>query len=66
MLNSRHYLALTEADRYGLTPREAEVWLLRRANRPCKEIAVDLRISLNTVKKHMKSILAKQKVAAPV
>ena len=63
---STQYLALTEADKYGLTPREAEVWLLRRANRPCKEIAVDLRISLNTVKKHMKSILAKQKVAALV
>ncbi|MCG8364578.1 MAG: helix-turn-helix transcriptional regulator [Pseudanabaenales cyanobacterium] len=61
---STQYLALTEADQYGLTPREAEVWLLRRANRPCKEIAAELFISLNTVKKHIKSILAKQKMAA--
>ncbi len=25
-------LAFTEVDQYGLTPRQAEVWLLRRAN----------------------------------
>ena len=62
-LQSTQYLALTEADQYGLTPREAQVWLLRRANRPCKEIAAELVISLNTVKKHIKSILAKQKMA---
>lgn len=60
---STHYLALTEADQYGLTPREAEVWLLRRANHTCNEIATELFISLNTVKKHMKNILAKQKMA---
>ena len=60
---STHYLALTEADQYGLTPRESEIWLLRRANRTCKEIAAELFISLNTVKKHMKNILAKQKMA---
>ena len=68
ILEDRHqstqYLALTEADQYGLTPREAELWLLRRANRTCKEIAAELFISLNTVKKHMKSILAKQKMAS--
>ena len=60
---STQYLALTEADQYGLTPRESEIWLLRRANRTCKEIADELFISLNTVKKHIKNILAKQKMA---
>jgi DNA-binding CsgD family transcriptional regulator len=52
--------ALTEAHKYGLTPREAEVWLLRRANYSYKEIAAKLYITLNTVKKHMKSVYAKQ------
>ena len=49
-------LAVTEAEKYGLTSREAEIWLLRRANRSYKEIAAELFISLNTVKKHVKSI----------
>jgi DNA-binding CsgD family transcriptional regulator len=50
----------TEVDQYGLTPRQAEVWLLRRANYTYKEIAAELYISLNTVKKHMKDIQAKR------
>jgi DNA-binding CsgD family transcriptional regulator len=53
-------LALAEVDRYGLTPREAEVWLRRRANYTYKEIATELYISINTVKKHMKNIQAKR------
>jgi DNA-binding CsgD family transcriptional regulator len=57
---SRKKLALAEVDRYGLTPREAEVWLRRRANYTYKEIATDLYISINTVKKHMKNIQAKR------
>ena len=52
--------AITEAKKYGLTHREAEVWLLRRANYSYKEIAARLYITLNTVKKHMKSVYAKQ------
>lgn len=52
--------ALGEVNKYGLTPREAEVWLLRRANYSYKEIAAKLYITLNTVKKHMKSVYAKQ------
>jgi DNA-binding CsgD family transcriptional regulator len=52
--------AITEVNKYGLTPREAEVWLLRRANYSYKEIADKLYITLNTVKKHMKSVHAKQ------
>lgn len=52
--------AISEANKYGLTPREAEVWLLRRANYSYKEIAQRLYITLNTVKKHMKNVYAKQ------
>ena len=46
---------------YDLTPREAEVWLLYRANYSYKEIAEKLYITINTVKKHMKNIHAKRK-----
>jgi len=53
-------LALAEVDKYGLTPREAEVWLLRRRQYALKEIATELSISLNTVKKHIKNIHAKR------
>ena len=49
-------LTFSEVKAYGLTPREAEVWLLRRANYAYREIASQLFISLNTVKKHLKNI----------
>ncbi|MEM8807951.1 MAG: helix-turn-helix transcriptional regulator [Cyanobacteria bacterium P01_G01_bin.38] len=66
VLEDRHAanqrLAAAEASQYGLTPREAEVWQLRRAERTNKEIAQTLYISINTVKKHIKSILAKREV----
>ncbi len=52
--------AIADAVRYGLTRREADVWLLRRANYSYQEIAAKLYITLNTVKKHMKNIYAKQ------
>ncbi|AFZ20394.1 helix-turn-helix transcriptional regulator [Allocoleopsis franciscana] len=54
-------IAIEEAQKYGLTSREQEVWLLHRANYPYKKIASELCITPNTVKKHMKSIYAKQK-----
>lgn len=57
---STHNSALAEAKKYDLTPREAEVWLLRRANYSYKEIAAKLYITINTVKKHMKNAYAKQ------
>lgn len=57
---STHNAAITEAKKYDLTPREAEVWLLRRANYSYKEIAAKLYITINTVKKHMKNAYAKQ------
>ncbi|MBE9112970.1 helix-turn-helix transcriptional regulator [Nodosilinea sp. LEGE 07298] len=54
-------LALEEAKRLGLTLREQEVWVLHRANYTYKQIAEALDITPNTVKKHMKSILVKQR-----
>ncbi|EGJ33036.1 MULTISPECIES: helix-turn-helix transcriptional regulator [Moorena] len=60
---SIHSIALAEVQKYGLTAREAEVWLLRRVNYSYKEIAAELFVTLNTVKKHMKNILAKQQMA---
>lgn len=52
--------ALTDVKKYGLTHREAQVWLLRQAKHSYKEIAAQLYITINTVKKHMKNIYAKQ------
>ncbi|GAB4205160.1 MAG: hypothetical protein Fur006_60970 [Coleofasciculaceae cyanobacterium] len=59
---SRQSLAIAEAKQYELTPRETEVWSLRRANYSYKEIAAKLYITLNTVKKHVKNIRAKQEL----
>lgn len=53
-------LVFAEIEKYGLTPREAEVWLLYRANYSRKEIAAELFISIDTVKKHLKNIKTKQ------
>ncbi|WP_181357468.1 helix-turn-helix transcriptional regulator [Stenomitos frigidus] len=55
-------LAVTEASRYKLTPREAQIWQLRRVGSTYQEIAQQLYISLETVRKHLKSIYAKQRV----
>ncbi len=54
-------IAVEEAQKYGLTCRETDVWLLHRSNYTYKQIATELQITLNTVKKHMKSIYVKQK-----
>ncbi len=56
-------LAIAEVDKYRLTRREAEVWLLRRANHSRKDIAAELCISVDTVKKHLKNIHAKQEAS---
>ncbi len=58
---SAHASALLEAMQYNLTPRERAVWVLRRANRTYDEIAKELYITVNTVKRHLKSIYAKRK-----
>ncbi|OUC13179.1 MAG: hypothetical protein B0A82_18720 [Alkalinema sp. CACIAM 70d] len=50
-----------ETQKYGLTAREREIWWLYRANHSYKDIANELGITLHTVKKHIKSIRAKQK-----
>jgi DNA-binding CsgD family transcriptional regulator len=53
--------ALSDAALYGLTEREADVWLLRLQGDDYNDISTALRISPNTVKKHVKNILAKQR-----
>lgn len=53
-------LARWDAHRYGLTVREAEVWLLKCQGYSYDEIAAELYISRNTVKKHLKSITLKR------
>lgn len=53
---------MEEAARYGLTPREKEVWLLQHNGYTYKQIAAELGITPNTVKKHMRSIHAKKKM----
>jgi DNA-binding CsgD family transcriptional regulator len=54
--------ALLESVQYNLTPREKDVWLLRRANHSYEEIASNLYIAVNTVKRHLKSIYAKRQM----
>ncbi|PAX52788.1 helix-turn-helix transcriptional regulator [Brunnivagina elsteri] len=53
-------IALFEVKKYQLTPREAEIWHLYRSHYSYKKIAVQLFITINTVKKHMKNIHAKR------
>lgn len=45
---------------FGLTNREKEVWALRLQDYAYQDIADELYLSVNTVKRHMKAILAKQ------
>lgn len=52
--------AIAEVQQYRLTPRQAEVWVLHRMGYTYQEIAKELYISLNTVKKHIKDIHVKQ------
>ncbi len=55
--------ALAEAVLYELSPRQTEVWLLRRAGFTYQQIAIELYITLNTVKRHLKDIRAKQSLS---
>ena len=52
--------AIAEGQRYGLTNREAEVWQYRCIGRTYKQISQKLFITVDTVKKHVKSIHAKR------
>ncbi len=53
--------ALSDAALYGLTKRETEIWQMRLRDLAYKEISATLWISVDTVKKHVKNILAKQR-----
>ena len=57
-------IANQEAQRYGLTTRETDVWCLKRKGSSYKEIAKALFISENTVKKHVKNIYSKREQSA--
>ncbi|NEQ44092.1 MAG: helix-turn-helix transcriptional regulator [Leptolyngbya sp. SIOISBB] len=50
-----------EGRAWRLTPREQEVWLLSRQGHTYGQMAEQLCITLNTVKKHMRSIHAKRR-----
>ncbi|MEM1252828.1 MAG: LuxR C-terminal-related transcriptional regulator [Cyanobacteria bacterium P01_H01_bin.21] len=62
LTQSRQTLAITETIKYKLSPREADVWSLHRIGYTYQEIAAELHIALNTVKKHMKNAYAKQQL----
>jgi PAS domain-containing protein len=49
-----------EQRKYDFTEREAEIWILLRQEHMYQEISDILKISLNTVKTHVKSIYAKR------
>lgn len=50
-----------EIDDWGLTAREQEVWLLHCDGYTYHQIAEKLYITINTVKKHMRSVHAKRR-----
>jgi DNA-binding CsgD family transcriptional regulator len=55
-------LAIAEAQSWGLTERETQVWVRRRAGCSRKQIAEELYIALDTVKKHLKNIQTKRQI----
>lgn len=55
--------ALSEALLYNLSQRQTEVWLLRRAGLSYQQIAIELYITVNTVKTHLKDIHSKKRMA---
>lgn len=57
---SAQYKAIAEAQRYGLTARETQVWMLKQAGHTYKAISHQLHIAEDTVKKHIKSIHSKR------
>jgi DNA-binding CsgD family transcriptional regulator len=59
---SLNSVAIGDAQRFGFTARETEVWHMRLLGRSYREIATTLFISENTVRKHIKSVLAKRRM----
>lgn len=57
---SQHHLAYLEAQQYGLTTRESEVWELKRQQCSRQQIAQSLHVSIDTVKKHLGNIQMKR------
>lgn len=57
---SIQHRAIADARQYQLTARQAEVWTLRLKGNSYQEIAVKLYISLETVRKHLRTIYAKR------
>ncbi|MDX2242712.1 MAG: helix-turn-helix transcriptional regulator [Leptolyngbyaceae cyanobacterium bins.302] len=53
--------AKIQQQKYDLTDREAEIWMLLRQELTYQEIAQRLQISLNTVKTHVKNVYAKRR-----
>ncbi len=53
--------ARVQQQKYDLTERETEVWILLRQELSYQEIAQRLQISLNTVKTHVKNVYAKRR-----
>jgi DNA-binding CsgD family transcriptional regulator len=61
--NQQHSMrcaAMFESQWFGLTTREAEVWELRSQGKSRREIADQLFISIDTVKKHLANIKMKR------
>jgi DNA-binding CsgD family transcriptional regulator len=56
-----HNLAIAATQKYDLTTREAEIWQMRLQGHSYQAIASELYITQNTVKKHVKNILAKRR-----
>jgi DNA-binding CsgD family transcriptional regulator len=63
---SAQYRAIAESQKYGLTPRETDVWQLKRAGYTYKAIAAKLIIAEDTVKKHIKNIHVKREMSQGV
>ena len=53
-------LAIADQYRYGLSPRQREIWQLRLQGYTYRKIAAKLHISHNTVKKHLQNIFIKR------
>ncbi|NET10687.1 MAG: helix-turn-helix transcriptional regulator [Symploca sp. SIO2B6] len=56
----QQHILSAEVQHYRLTPRETEIYTLRSQRQSYKDIAKALFISINTVKRHCKSIKFKQ------